>query len=228
MNHHHSSRSLFWLPLAAFFLLIATVGCRVTVDSGDVKNVFKRAPKWAPATWTGHEIATLAIVVETGKQQGSDYGITAPIVSNAEQEFTQACLNKGYQLVSRVRIQEWQKELKLQNIGLSDPGGVAKAGTMLQASHLLIITPNVSVNLQRSRNASGRMQSYYSQQGRMDCQILEIQSAQSVAACSDDFSHDYANEIHDVIPSMANVAKRIAKALPDRNAPLAQGVPKTR
>jgi len=228
MTPPHSIRHFFPLALAAAVLAIAS-GCSFSVNSSQVSNPFKRAPKWAPANFTGQEITTLAIVVDTGLKPSEDHGVTAPIVSSAEQEFTQACLNKGFQLVSRVRIQEWQKELKLQKIGLSDPDGVARAGKMLNATHLLIITPNLSVQLQHGRNsATGRAQSYYSQQGRMDCQILEIETARSVAACSDDNSNGYAQDIHDVIPLMAKVARRIAGALPDRNTPVAQGAPKTR
>lgn len=227
MNHQHSIRPFFIMALAASVLMLAPVGCSVTPNT--ITDAFKRPPKWAPATFTGQEIATLAIVVEVGPQKGPDYGVNAPIISSADQEFTQACLNKGYQLVSRVRIQEWQKELKLQNIGLTDPSGVARAGKMLNASHLLIITPNVSAQLKRQRNsATGRLETYQSQQGRMDCQILEVETARSVAACSDDAANSFARDVHEVVPLMARLAKRIAGTLPDRNAPVDQGVPKTR
>jgi hypothetical protein len=224
MNHPRSICHFFALALSAAVLAIAATGCSFSAGSSDVTKLFKRAPKWAPTNFTGLEITTLAIVVDTALKPSEDFGVTAPIVSSADQEFTQACLNRGFQLVSRVRIQEWQKEIKLQNIGLTDPASVTRAGKMLNASHLLVITPNVSVQMQHGGNS----QSYYSQQGRMDCQILETETARTVAACSDNDSNSFAQEIHDIVPLMARLARRIAGALPNRNALVDQGAPKTR
>ena len=93
----------------------------------------------------------------------------------------------------------------------------------------LVLTPTASAQLQRQRNsATGRLETYQSHQGRIDCQIMEIESARSVAACSDSDSKSFARDVHEVVPLMAGLAKRIAKALPDRNAPVVQGAPKTR
>jgi hypothetical protein len=224
-------QSLQWL-LAAF-LISSFAGCSFSVGSGDLTNVFKAAPKWSPENFSGRDIKTLAIVVVSSPRDRQDSGLNDSIVSNADQEFTRAALNKGYDLVSRARIQEWQKEVQLQNTGLSDLASVAKAGKMLNASHLLAVTPTVTVNLTHRRNAAtGRVESYYSLRGRVDCQIMEVETARTIAACSDDASNTMSQDVQDVLPLLARLNKRVATALPARDVPPAsdavQGVPKTR
>lgn len=224
----------FWPVLVATFIVTLLSGCSMTIDSHSVGRLFEGKPRWAPTNFVSREIKTLAIVVSVPPGQASDQGVMQPIVSNTEQEFTQACLNKGYQLVSRVRIEAWQKELKIQNIGMTDPAGVSKAGKMLNATHLLIITPSVSVQQQgRHNNLNRRIETYYSQQERLDCQIMEVETARSVAACSAQSSTSSAQGLQDLVSMTARLARRIAEALPDRHdsppdAATLQGVPKTR
>ena len=222
--------------ILALTLALTAGGCSFSMNSGSLSDInpFRPALKWAPTNAPVDQIRTLAIVVAQDPQQSRDRtaSVTSAIVSGIEQEFTQAALNKGYQLVGRERIAAWKKEIEMQNLGLSDPSSVARAGKMLNASHLLIATPNVFANQESHRNLDGRSYQSINIRGRLDCQILEIETSQLFAACSDEAGNSAANSTVDSLPLMSGLAKRIAKALPPRSGPApqtaSQGVPNTR
>ena len=180
-------------------------------------NPLKAPPKWAPRDLQTAEIETLAIVVNTGWDESGGYGLTPAIASHAEQEFTQASLTRGYQLVSRLRIEEWKRELELQGIGLTDPRGVTRAGSLLNATHILVITPSCWVEQKAALNSSTRRtHHYYAMQGRVDCQILYVPTARCIAACSDSAENSMASDVQDLLPLLSRLSKRVASKMPSR------------
>ncbi|MBL9171404.1 MAG: hypothetical protein JNN07_26970 [Verrucomicrobiales bacterium] len=189
------------------------------IPTASAASLFGPRLRWSPTNFVPSEIKTLAIVVEHNKTPNRGNADTLrAVVSTIEQEFSEACQNKGYQLVSRSMIQQCEKELELRRLRITDREGAALAGRVLNASHLLIVAADVHAQPVKRKNVlTSKMETVYDIGSRLNCQILVTQTAMQFAACSDN-STTQGDSTRDLVPTAARVAKRIANALPARPA----------
>ncbi len=188
-----------------------------SLTQGFSASLFGPRLRWAPTNFVARDITTLAILVEhSATQNRGNVDTLRAVASTIEQEFTEACHNKGYQLVSRSMIQKCEKELELRRLRITDREGAALAGRVLNTSHLLIVTDDVHTRRMNRKNfVNGRMEIVHEVSARLNCQIIVTQSALEFAACSDNITTE-GNSTGELIPTVARVAKRIAAALPAR------------
>ncbi len=180
------------------------MGCK-SIQTGITTISWSKPELRARPGWSPEAVNSMATLTTTSGDKALDDSIAY--------EFDSVMTTKGYDIVSRSKVDHLVQELKFERNGLTDAETVQKVGKILNVSHVLVVTvPPVMTERLQGGGATAS--------ARVMAQILETSTGRVLISCSE--SENASMNIYDLV---SKLSERVASAMPSKITPAASATP---